>query len=267
MTQKQNRLVSRRTTLKSLGASVGATGILGSAGSVSADDRQHVKPSPDASAETITFEEFEDSVSIGRSTRNRVLSQYVSFDAYQNDGDREWRISVETDLSGVMAYDDGSASKNFVGADIEVDYPDKAEDDAQFRDDSDWVGRWGTYEERNNNEALDFLSDTGKQVAGLAIDAADSTIGTAYNVVMDVGEFVTGLVGLTKDGSMRTFEWDGFGGSDPTGIAEFSVYARFEIVMNPGQKYDIDITGTGLTNTTFSNPRTVQKFTLEAPDE
>ncbi|QIB74485.1 hypothetical protein G3I44_09455 [Halogeometricum borinquense] len=264
---KDKYTFSRRNALKSIGVSIGGTALLGSTGTASAEFRRHIEPNGNNESVTLTSDKYEDTVKPGSKKRYRYLTQETDFDAHKQPEETDWTITITTSLDGLMSWEDGDESPNWHGAELTVNYPDHIQDnnDQQFRDDSNWIGRYGTYQEQQDNTEMNW-ENVAKDTVNYGINLLMETVGTPVSVGLSTADYIQNIGSLAlPDHSKRRYEWSEFG-DGPSGIYEFSTFAKYHFIMDPGQSIDLDVTGMGITNTSYTNPTVGQKFTLTAPE-
>lgn len=220
----------RRKALKQLGTGVVGAGALAASADVAAAD--HIIydfPYEDEQQRTQYLTTYS-----GQNLK-RTISRTVYIDQRETDtGDHRFWVEIGT-AAGAAFYERNERAYDLTDHQITIEYPEDQATDYYFREDDDWVGAWDITHE--SNEDLQWVTDTAENVAGLAIGAVDSTIGTAFDVAMTVFEFLQGYSEYTDDTDTYRERWDYADTGDrfPYYAAEVSGFRRFEIRLDSGE--------------------------------
>lgn len=220
----------RRTALKQFATGVvGTSALAASADVVEADHIISNFPYEDEQQRTQYLTAY--------SNRNykRTINRTVYIDQTETDtGDHRFWVEIGSSAAAAF-YDTDERAYDLIDHTIEIQYPEDQATDYYFREDDDWVGAWDIT--HISNEDLNWVTTTAENVAGLAIDLASDTIGTAFDVGMSVFEFLQGYSEYRDNTDTYRERWDYADTGDrfPYYAAEVTGFRRFEIRLDDGE--------------------------------
>lgn len=248
----------RRAVLKQFGA--GITGIAtvgGMSGVASAD---HV----------ISNFPYEDDIERTKLTdaHGRPLKQTANHTLRIDQAETETgdhRIWVEiSGAAGTAWTDTDERAYDILDHKIAVEYPEDESTDYYWRRDDDWIGAWDI--DHVSDDDLDWVSNTAKNTASLAIDLLDSTVGTAFDIAIAVGEFLQGYSEHQSETDTKREVWDYVDTGDqyPYGAEQVAGFRRFELRLDPGEITEFTV-GTECTSHYTLGFGTRKSYTIQAP--
>ena len=126
-----------------------------------------------------------------------------------------------------------------------ITYDESDEEDFHLRGAEEWVG---SYEGPESYGNMDFAADFVAETIDLGVSLTDSTIGTAYNVAMDLADFGEGVYDdyekLNGNNQIeREFRWNYVSNSSRvfSGQKDATSTTYFEMYLNPGQELTFDV--------------------------